>query len=47
VVTLCQTGARSLQAAKKLKNFFGSAKQVYSLRGGILAWKKHHEKELR
>jgi adenylyltransferase/sulfurtransferase len=47
VVTLCQTGARSLQAAKKLKNFFGSAKQVYSLRGGILAWKKYHEKELR
>jgi adenylyltransferase/sulfurtransferase len=47
VVALCQTGARSLQAAKKLKSFFGSAKHVYSLRGGILAWKKHHEKELR
>jgi rhodanese-related sulfurtransferase len=36
-----------MQAAKKLNNFFGSAKKVYSLRGGILAWKKHHEKELR
>jgi len=39
VVTFCQTGSRSLQAAKILKNIFGENKKIYSLRGGILEWK--------
>jgi sulfur-carrier protein adenylyltransferase/sulfurtransferase len=39
VVTFCQTGNRSLQAAKILKGIFGGTKKIYSLRGGILEWK--------
>jgi len=39
VVVFCQTGSRSLQAAKILKNIFGENKKIYSLRGGILEWK--------
>ncbi len=41
VVTICQSGGRSLQASKKLGDFFGPRKKIYSLRGGILAWKQH------
>jgi adenylyltransferase/sulfurtransferase len=39
IITFCQTGNRSLQAAKILKGIFGGSKKIYSLRGGILEWK--------
>ncbi len=46
VVTICQSGNRSLQAAKKLAGIFGSSKKIYSLQGGIIQWKQLHAKEL-
>ena len=44
IITLCQSGARSLQAAKELMTIFGTAKKIYSLRGGIMQWKLQHSK---
>ncbi len=38
IVTLCQSGKRSLQAARILSGVMGNSKRIYSLRGGILAW---------
>ena len=35
LITVCQTGVRSKQAAIILKNIFGNTKKVYSLKGGI------------
>ena len=43
VITFCQTGKRSLQAAKILSDIFGESKKIYSLRGGILEWKKKNQ----
>ena len=43
VITFCQTGSRSLQAAKILNGIFGGKKKIYSLRGGILEWKKQNQ----
>lgn len=40
-ITFCQSGARSMQAAKLLFDTFGTAKKIYSLKGGILNWKDH------
>lgn len=40
VVVFCQSGKRSLKAAKELTDLFGETKKVYSLQGGILSWKK-------
>ncbi|HEV8506831.1 MAG TPA: HesA/MoeB/ThiF family protein [Chitinophagaceae bacterium] len=48
VITFCQTGSRSLRAVKILKSIFGESKKIYSLRGGILEWKrriKHYERK--
>jgi len=45
VITFCQTGNRSLQAAKILKGIFGEDKKIYSLRGGILEWSRHKQYE--
>ena len=39
VIAFCQTGNRSLHAAKILKKIFGGNKKIYSLPGGILGWK--------
>ncbi len=39
VIAFCQSGIRSLQAAKILKGIFGGNKKIYSLRGGILEWR--------
>ncbi len=39
LITFCQTGARSIQAAKLLNNTFDSGKKIYSLKGGIINWK--------
>jgi adenylyltransferase/sulfurtransferase len=46
IITLCQSGTRSLQAAQWLFDAFGATKKIYSLRGGVLSWKKIHEKQL-
>ena len=46
VVTFCQSGIRSLQAAKQLTTFFGTSKKIFSLRGGIIQWKQQHVKQL-
>jgi adenylyltransferase/sulfurtransferase len=43
IVLVCQTGKRSLQACGQLKNSFGSSKNIYSLRGGIVHWKQLHK----
>ena len=39
LITVCQSGGRSLQAAQFLSDTFGNSKQVYSLKGGITNWK--------
>lgn len=46
VVTICQTGKRSLQAAKQLESIFGTSKKIFSLQGGIIKWQQH-AKQLR
>ncbi len=43
VIVFCQTGKRSLQAARILSAIFGEQKKIYSLRGGILEWKKQKQ----
>jgi len=42
LVLFCQSGKRSLEAAKILSATFGLTKKIYSLKGGILHWKKEH-----
>lgn len=44
IIVFCQSGKRSLQAAKLLMDTFGNTKKVYSLGGGILQWK--HQQQL-
>lgn len=43
IITFCQSGKRSLQAAKILNGIFGNSKKIYSLRGGIVEWKKQQQ----
>jgi adenylyltransferase/sulfurtransferase len=43
VIAFCQTGKRSLLAARVLSGIFGDKKKVYSLRGGIVEWKKQNQ----
>src|SRR6188474_775291 len=43
VIAFCQSGKRSLQAANILSGIFGDRKKIYSLRGGIVEWKKHKQ----
>jgi molybdopterin/thiamine biosynthesis adenylyltransferase/rhodanese-related sulfurtransferase len=43
VIAFCQSGKRSLQAAKILNGIFGDSKKVYSLKGGIVEWKKQNQ----
>jgi molybdopterin/thiamine biosynthesis adenylyltransferase/rhodanese-related sulfurtransferase len=45
VVAICQSGKRSLLAAKQMAAIFGTSKSVFSLRGGILEWKRQHAKQ--
>jgi adenylyltransferase/sulfurtransferase len=40
IVAFCQTGKRSLEAVQILKNSSDSSKKIYSLKGGIIEWKK-------
>lgn len=44
-ITFCQSGGRSMQAAKLLFDTFGASKKIYSLKGGILNWKNHKQKQ--
>jgi len=46
VIIFCQSGKRSLQAAKQLTTVFGTSKKIFSLRRGIIQWKQHHTKQL-
>jgi len=43
VIAFCQSGKRSIQAAKILSGIFGDSKKIYSLRGGIIEWKKQKQ----
>lgn len=43
IIAFCQSGRRSLQAAKILNGIFGERKKIYSLRGGIVEWKKQQQ----
>ncbi len=43
VVLFCQTGKRSKQAVMLLSGIFGTDKKLYSLKGGIVNWKNHHQ----
>jgi adenylyltransferase/sulfurtransferase len=44
VVVFCQSGKRSLEAAKFLHELFDD-KKVYSLKGGIVEWKNKHTRQ--
>ncbi|MFC4211259.1 ThiF family adenylyltransferase [Pedobacter lithocola] len=39
IVLVCQHGIRSLAAAEQLHEKYGTAKNIYSLKGGIARWK--------
>ena len=43
IVVFCKTGKRSLQAARMLTEIFGNSNKIFSLKGGILEWKKAGE----
>jgi adenylyltransferase/sulfurtransferase len=42
VIAFCQSGKRSMKAAKLLSDAFGATKKVYSLKGGITNWKQNN-----
>lgn len=44
IILLCQSGKRSRQAARWLMDDFGTSKKIFSLRGGVLAWKQFQQK---
>lgn len=46
VVSICQTGKRSRQAAKQLKSVFGTSKKIFSLKDGIIQWQQQHASQL-
>lgn len=43
IVLFCQSGKRSLRAARMLASHYRISKKIYSLKGGILAWKDQKE----
>jgi len=43
IIVFCQSGQRSLQAAKRLSTKFGNSRKIFSLTGGILQWKKENQ----
>jgi molybdopterin/thiamine biosynthesis adenylyltransferase/rhodanese-related sulfurtransferase len=45
IITICQSGGRSLQAAKMLDEAFKNTKKIYSLKGGITSWKQRQLKQ--
>ena len=42
IVLFCQSGKRSLQAAGILKEYFHHTKKIYSLKNGIVGWKRKY-----
>ncbi len=46
IIFFCQTGLRSVKASAMAAEHFGSMNRFLSLQGGIVAWKKIHEKQL-
>jgi molybdopterin/thiamine biosynthesis adenylyltransferase/rhodanese-related sulfurtransferase len=44
IIVFCQSGTRSLQVAQYLSGIFSGTKEIYSLQGGILQWKKMHQR---
>jgi adenylyltransferase/sulfurtransferase len=44
VIFFCQSGSRSLQAAKWLSEEKRITKNIYSLQGGIINWKKNSKR---
>lgn len=46
IIFFCQSGKRSLLAAKIAAEHFGNKSNCFSLRGGIAEWKKQHEKQM-
>jgi adenylyltransferase/sulfurtransferase len=38
IILFCQHGVRSLHAAKMVHDVFGTSKEVYSLKGGVVKW---------
>ena len=44
IVTICQTGKRSLQAARILAGYLGNKKKIVSLKGGIVHWKQQNQR---
>jgi len=44
IIFFCQAGSRSLQAAQMLSAEQGIVKNIYSLQGGIINWKKNSKK---
>lgn len=46
IIFFCQTGIRSLKAAAMANELFENKNRCYSLQGGIISWKKIHEKQL-
>jgi sulfur-carrier protein adenylyltransferase/sulfurtransferase len=44
IVFFCQSGSRSQQAVMAATTYFSNPGRFFSLRGGISAWKKMHEK---
>lgn len=45
VVVFCQSGKRSRMAIQLLSEQFGNTKTMYSLQGGIVAWKNFRQKK--
>lgn len=43
IIVFCQSGKRSLQAAKLLAAKLGDTKRIFSLAGGILQWEKEQQ----
>lgn len=44
IVLFCQSGSRSLEAAKILSATFVKTKKIYTLKGGIINWIRHGKK---
>ena len=42
IVLFCQSGKRSLQAAGILDELFHHSKKIYSLKNGIVEWKRKY-----
>lgn len=42
IVLFCQSGKRSLQAARELSELYGDRKKIFSLKGGIIEWLHKH-----